>query len=110
MAFLDQLTQRARLERGALSRDAQGGEAVAWSLRDAAGPVLGRQARPPADLRLGADASVTHVLYSLPVPDVQAEPAAPWRFVVDGRTYVVVDWLDPGARGHHLEFRVRRLE
>ncbi len=109
MAFADLLVQRAALERGTVTRDAQGGETVAWARRDSGLPVLVRQARPPRDVRLGTDEAVTHVLYCLPIPELAAE-AGPWRFVVEGRTYVVVDAFDPASRRHHLEVRVRRVQ
>lgn len=109
MGFADLLVQRARLERGTLSNVA-GSEEVAWALWNASVPVLVRLARPPADLRLGTDEAVTHVIYCNPLAELKAEPDALWRFVVDGQTYRLVDFKDPGARGHHLEVGARRLE
>ncbi len=106
--FRDLLTQRADLERGTVS-NVDGAEQTAWRLALAGVPVLVRQARPPADLRLGVDETVTHVLYCLPLREIADAPQGPWRFVVGGQTYVVVDARDPGGRGHHLEVRVRRL-
>lgn len=108
MAFAELLTQRARLERGTVDNVA-GGEQTTWRLVQGSLPVLVRQARPPADLRLGQEEAVTHVLYCLPLDELLARPRGPWRFTVEGRTYVAVDVQDAAARGHHLEIRARRL-
>lgn len=107
MGFAGLLTQRGRLEKGTVTNPA-GAEETSWALWSASVPVLVRQARPPADLRLGTDEAVTHVIYCLPIEELTADPG-PWRFVVDGRTYAVVDAQAPGHRGHHLEVRTRRL-
>lgn len=107
MGFAELLTQRGRLEKGTVTNPA-GAEEVSWALWSASVPVLVRQARPPADLRLGTDEAVTHVIYCLPIIELTADPG-PWRFVVDARTYAVVDAHEPAHRRHHLEIRARRL-
>lgn len=107
MGFADLLTQRGRLEKGTVTNPA-GAEELSWALRLPSVAVLVRQARPPADLRLGTDEAVTHVIYCLPIEELTADPG-PWRFVVDGRTYAVVDAQEPAHRSHHLEVRARRL-
>jgi hypothetical protein len=109
MAFDDLLVQRGRLERGAVTgRTDMGQEIVVWATRVASVPVLVRPNHAPADIRLGLDEQVTHVIFSRPLPEIEADLTGRWRMIVDDTEYLVIDPRDPGHREHHWETRARR--
>ncbi len=108
MGFPGLLTQTATLQKATLTRTGTGEESPTWAdVTDLS--CLLRQARVPADVKLGVEEDVTHILYCEPLADLLDAPKSTFRFLVGAEEYLYVSAADPGHRGHHFEVRVRRV-
>lgn len=111
MAFDELLRHQVTLQQGTIVRSDTGEQVIAYATVQDHIPALVRPARVFPALRLGAEEKVTHVIYTRPIAIIQdAEGGTPFRFLNGTDEFIFVDFNDAGAREHHWENRVRRLE
>lgn len=109
MSFDSLLRQRATLQKGTIVQSGTGDEIVTWSTVESNVPCLVRLQPFLADLQPGTSRVATHTVLTNLLRGVLDDPKAAWKFVVEGREYLIVEPRNPAARDHHMESHTRRL-
>ena len=107
MAYVELLTQRADVQKATVTRSSTGAEVETWATKFSNVPVLARFLTPEADVPIGLQEAVTHLVHT----EVNAALlSGRWRFIIEGVAYRVASVKNPGNRNHHYEVYARRLE